>query len=354
MNHLFSPLTLRGVTFKNRLAVSPMQQYSSPDGMATDWHLVHLGSRAVGGAGLVMTEVVAVSAQGRLTPEDLGLWNDRFIGPLERITAFLKAQGAVPGIQIGHGGAKSSRTAFRYGNQPLAESAGGWPIVGASAVAPYGGMAVAQQLTLPQLRAVVADFGQAARRAAAAGFEVLEIHAGYGYLLHQFLSPLINGRADAYGGTWAHRTRLLREVVSEVRQYWPAHLPLFVRVSATDFAETGTDSWTLADTVALSVELGPLGVDLVTCVGGGFRWPPAPAPGHFVGFAEAVKRAGAVYAGAVGLITTAAQADAIIREDRADLVLVASEHLRDPYFALHAAQALGVTVPVPYQYQRAF
>ncbi|MBC8084728.1 MAG: hypothetical protein H7Z21_16135 [Hymenobacter sp.] len=200
----------------------------------------------------------------------------------------------------------------------------------------------------------MADFGQAARWAVAAGFEVLEIHAGYGYLLHQFLSPLVNTRTDEYGGSLDNRTRLLREVVTEVRRHWPDQLPLFVRLSATDFADDAPASWTLADTGQLSAELGQLGVDLVTSVGGGFQWPKAPSPGHFVPFAEAIKQRGAGRAGAVGLITTAARADAIIREGRADLVLVASEHLRDPYFALHAARELGVSVPIPYQYQRAY
>ncbi len=351
---LFSPLTVREVTFRNRVAVSPMCQYSSEEGLANDWHFVHLGSRAVGGAGLVIAEAAAVEARGRITPQDLGLYRDDHVEPLRRIVRFIQQQGAVAGIQIAHAGRKASTAAPWEGGDPVDESQGGWrPIVAPSPLPFAPGYPTPQALDESGIREVVAAFGASARRALEAGFQVVEIHAAHGYLLHEFLSPLSNQRTDAYGGGFEGRTRLLGEVVQAVRQAWPERLPLFVRVSATDWVEGG---WDPDQSVALARQLKPLGVDLIDCSSGG-AVPNAKVPvgpGYQVPLAERVRREAGILTGAVGMITQAQQAEQILQNGQADLILLARELLRDPYWPLRAAYELGFAAPVPVQYARAW
>lgn len=352
MPSLFDALQIRGLQLRNRVFVSPMCQYSSDDGFASDWHLVHLGSRAVGGAGLVLTEATAVTPEGRITPQDLGLWKDEHVEPLARIVRFVRGQGSHAGVQLAHAGRKASTYRpwdGKPGSVPLAE--GGWTAAAPSAVA-FEGYAVPEALTEQGIRGVVQAFAAAARRAAAAGFEVIELHAAHGYLLHQFLSPLSNRRSDRYGGSFENRTRLVREVVEAVRREWPERLPLFVRLSATDWVEGG---WDIEQSVELARALGPLGVDLVDCSSGGLvAYAKIPvAPGYHVPFAERIRREAAVKTGAVGLITTAAQAEQILRDGQADAVLLAREMLRDPYWPMHAARELGQGASWPAQYLRA-
>ncbi len=349
---LFEPLALRGITLRNRIAVSPMCQYSSVDGFADDWHLVHLGSRAVGGAALVLTEAAGVSAVGRISPGDLGLYLDAHVEMLARIVRFVERQGAVAGIQLAHAGRKGSTARPWDGGAMVAIADGGWVPVAPSAIAFSDKYPMPAALDDAGLRATVADFAAAARRARAAGFRVIEIHAAHGYLLNEFLSPLSNRRTDRYGGTFENRTRLVREIVEAIRRDWPDELPLFIRISATDYAEGG---WTVEDSIALARLLAPLGVDLVDCSSGGLvpgvKIPVGP--GYQVPFAARVKREAGVRTGAVGMITEAKQAEAIVGDGQADLVLLARQLLRDPYWPLHAADALGVDVPWPRQYDRA-
>jgi len=349
---LFSPLPLRAVTLRNRIAVSPMCQYSAVDGRANDWHLVHLGARATGGAGLVAFEATAVEARGRISPADLGLWEDGQIEPLARVVRFVEAQGAVAALQIAHAGRKAGVRPPWEGGAPVPAEAGGWTPVAPSAV-PFGeGYATPTALDAEGIAGIVGAFAAAARRALAAGFRALEVHAAHGYLLHQFLSPLANRRTDAYGGSFQGRTRLVREVVAAIRAAWPERLPLLVRVSATDWAPGG---WTADETVELARGLAPLGVDLVDVSSGGLV-PTAqvPAgPGYQAGFAERIRREAGIATGAVGMITTPEQADHVIRSGQADLVLLAREMLRDPHFPLRAARALGQDGPWPKQYLRA-
>ncbi|TGE21209.1 NADH:flavin oxidoreductase/NADH oxidase [Hymenobacter aquaticus] len=352
MSSLFSPFTLRGVTFKNRITVSPMCMYSSTDGFANDWHLVHLGSRAVGGAGLIITEAAAVAPEGRITPDDLGIWKDEHLPELRRITAFLRAHGAVPGIQLAHAGRKASTYTSWKGSGVVPEAEGGWPTVAPSAVPFHAGQPAPIELNQEGIDKVIADFRAATVRALAAGFQVLELHAAHGYLLHEFLSPLSNARTDAYGGSFENRSRLLLQVVEATRAAWPAEYPLFVRLSATDWTEGG---WTAADSVALAIILKDKGVDLIDCSTGG-NVPAATIPvepGYQVPFAEQIRREAGIPTGAVGIITQAAQAEAIVASGQADLVLLAREMLRDPNFPLHAAKELGVDVVWPDQYARA-
>ncbi|WP_073105985.1 NADH:flavin oxidoreductase/NADH oxidase [Hymenobacter daecheongensis] len=352
MSNLFTPLALRGITLKNRIVVSPMCMYSSHNGFANDWHLVHLGSRAVGGAGLIITEAAAVSPEGRITPDDLGLWQDAHIEGLQRITTFLRAQGAVAGIQLAHAGRKASTYTSWKGEGVVPETAGGWQTVAPSAVPFAANYTTPLALDAAGLQKVVADFRAAAVRALAAGFQVVEIHAAHGYLLHEFLSPLSNQRIDAYGGSFENRSRLLLEVVAATRAVWPAELPLLVRISATDWTEGG---WTDDDSVALARLLKSNGVDLIDCSSGG-NVPTAAIPVgplYQVPLAEKVKQEAQILTGAVGLITTAAEAEAIISRGQADVVLLAREELRDPYFPLRAAQALQADVAWPDQYARA-
>ena len=352
MSALFQTLRLREVTLRNRIAVSPMCQYSSRDGMPTDWHLVHLGSRAVGGAGLVIAEASAVSPEGRISPDDTGLWSDAHAKAWAPIARFVEAQGAVPGIQLAHAGRKASTDAPWRGGRPLGEGAGGWRPVAPSPRPFAEGHPVPRELSSDDIEAVVGAFRDAARRAADAGFLVVEIHMAHGYLLHQFLSPLTNGRADAYGGPLENRMRLPLEAARAVREAFPVERPVFARVSATDWVEGG---WDLEQSVAFARRLREAGVDLVDCSSGG-TVPDARvplAPGYQVPFAAAIRERAGTPTGAVGLLTEPAQADAVVAEGKADIVLLARQMLRDPYWPLHAAVALGDEAPWPVQYLRA-
>lgn len=330
-----------------------MCQYSCEDGLATDWHLVHLGSRAVGGAALVFAEATAVTADGRISPVDLGIWKDEHAAPLARAARFIKSQGAVPGIQIAHAGRKASTGAPWLGGKPLGREQGGWsPIYAPSAVAFNEGYQTPAELSISEISGIVDAFVQAAKRALTAGFEVIEIHSAHGYLGNEFLSPLSNRRTDEYGGSFENRTRFTREVVEAVRRVWPVRLPLFLRISACDWVEGG---WTIEDSVALAKMVRPLGVDLMDCSSGGLV-PYAKIPvgaGYQVPFAEAVRRGANIASGAVGMITDAMQADQIIRNGQADFVIMAREFLRDPYWPLHAAAALHQEIGWPKQYERA-
>jgi 2,4-dienoyl-CoA reductase-like NADH-dependent reductase (Old Yellow Enzyme family) len=350
---LFEPLTVGDITLRNRIAVSPMCEYSAEDGVPNDWHLVHLGSRAVGGAGLVFTEATAISAQGRISPGDTGIWNEAQRAAWARITAFITAQGAVPGIQLAHAGRKASTDLPWRGGKPIDAEQGGWTPDAPSALAFVPDQPVPQALDAAGIAQVVADFRAAAVRAREAGFRIIEIHAAHGYLLHEFLSPLVNQRDDAYGGSLANRARALREVVAAIRQVWPKPAPLFVRVSATDWADGG---WDIDECVELARWLKQDGVDLIdTSSGGAVPHAKVPtSPGYQVPFAARIRRDAGIATGAVGLITDAKQANAIIENGEADLVLLAREMLRDPYFPRRAAQELGVKIGAPEQYQRAW
>jgi 2,4-dienoyl-CoA reductase-like NADH-dependent reductase (Old Yellow Enzyme family) len=352
MSQLFSPLRLRDVTFRNRVFVSPMCQYSAEGGMPTDWHLVHLGSRAVGAAALVMVEATAVSPEGRISPWDTGIWSDAHAGAFARIAAFIRSQGAVAGIQLAHAGRKASTDAPWRGGKPLAPEAGGWQPLGPSPLPFDEGHPVPREMTTGDIEKVVIDFVAAAKRAAAAGFEVVEIHAAHGYLLHEFLSPLSNRRADSFGGSLANRARLALRVAAEVRVALPERLPLFVRLSATDYAPGG---WDLQQSIDVSVGFKHAGVDLVDCSSGGNvpRVTIPLEPGYQVPFAAAIRRETGIATGAVGLISDPEHAEHIIANGQADAVLLARAFLRDPYWPLHAADALAVDVPWPAQYARA-
>lgn len=350
---LYQPLTLRRVTMRNRIGVSPMCEYSSEDGYANDWHLVHLGSRAVGGAGLVLTEATAVTADGRISPFDLGIYRDAHVEMLSRITRFITAQGAVPGVQLAHAGRKASSDAPWRGGTPLAPEQAGWAPIWAPSALPFGDRSpTPQALDAAGIRNIVASFRDAAARALEAGFQVIELHGAHGYLLHEFLSPLSNHREDEYGGSFENRVRLFVEVTEAVRTVWPESLPLLARFSGTDWVPGG---WDLEDSIALARRLAPLGVDLVDCSSGGLvpgaRIPVGP--GYQVAIAERIRREAGIATAAVGLITDASQADAIIRGGQADMVFLARQLLRDPYWPLHAAKSLGARVTWPAQYQRA-
>jgi 2,4-dienoyl-CoA reductase-like NADH-dependent reductase (Old Yellow Enzyme family) len=352
--HLFSPISFRGITLPNRIAVSPMCEYSSVDGFANDWHLVHLGSRAVGGAGLVLTEATAVLPEGRITPNDLGLWKDEHIAPLARIVNFLHQQGARAGIQLAHAGRKASMSRPWDGPEHLlAPEEGGWSNVAApSAVAFADHYAQPHELSLAGIEQVKQAFTAAACRALAAGFDLVEIHAAHGYLLHEFLSPLANHRTDDYGGSFENRIRLLVETADAIRGVWPQQLPLFVRISASDWVDGG---WDMEQSVALAKVLKQHGVDLVDCSSGGIAANAkiVTGPGYQVPFAERVRAEADIPTDAVGMITEPAQADQIIRAGQADLVLLAREFLRDPYWPLHAAEELQAEITWPPQYLRA-
>jgi 2,4-dienoyl-CoA reductase-like NADH-dependent reductase (Old Yellow Enzyme family) len=352
MAQLFDPISIRGVNFKNRIAVSPMCQYSARDGFANDWHLVHLGSRAIGGAALVVAEATAVEARGRISPNDLGLWQDAHIEPLARIVRFLEEHGAVPGIQIAHAGRKAATGRPWEGGKPLTDEAGGWDVVGASAIPFDAAYRVPHELSPAEIADVRAQFCATAKRALQAGFRYLELHAAHGYLLHSFLSPLSNQRSDAYGGTLENRARFLLETVRELRAIWPRDRVLGVRLSCTDWVPGG---WTLEDTLQLAPLLEREDIDLIDCSAGGSAAHAIipTGPGYQVGFAEAVKRATKLHVAAVGLITEAKQANAIIAENKADFVFLARQFLRDPYFAINAARELGHKPVLPPQYGRA-
>jgi len=351
---LFTPFRQRDIEMRNRLMVSPMCQYSCINGHATDWHLVHLGSRAVGGAGAVMAEAAAVVSEGRISPADLGVWRDEHTAPLARVFRFLKEQGAVPAIQLAHAGRKASTAPPWTGGGPVGPDKGGWDdLVSASALPFADGHPTPTALDQAGIDRVVKAFATAAARMLDAGAEIIEIHAAHGYLLHQFLSPLSNRRKDGYGGSYDNRTRLVKETVAAVREVWPDRLPLYLRISATDWVEGG---WNVEESVDLSREVGKMGVDLIDCSSGG-AVPDAVipvAPGFQVPFAERIRKDAGIATGAVGLITEAAQADAIVREGQADVVLMARELLRRPQWPLHAALELGETPPMPRQYERGF
>jgi 2,4-dienoyl-CoA reductase-like NADH-dependent reductase (Old Yellow Enzyme family) len=354
--HLFQPLTVRSVKLRNRIGVSPMCQYSAEDGVANDWHYVHLGSRAVGGAGLVITEATAVTPEGRITPGCLGLWSEKHVEPLARIANFIKLQGAVAGIQVAHAGRKASAAVPWKGGAHLSAAQGGWQTIGPSAI-PFGADLgkVPRAMTTEDIVRAQNDFVAVANRALTAGFEWLELHAAHGYLFHQFLSPLTNQRTDQYGGSFENRIRLLLDTTRAVRQVWPDKLPLAVRISATDWKEGG---WDIDQSIALAKLLKPEGVDLVDCSSGGLV-PDAkiPAkPGYQVPFAEKIRQGANIATAAVGFITEPKQADLIIREGQADMVLLARQMLVEPYWPLHAAKVLGQKdkLPPPNQYARAW
>lgn len=356
MADLFAPWTVKSVTLRNRIGVSPMCQYSSEDGVANDWHMVHLGSRAAGGASLVIAEATAVSPEGRITPGDAGIWGEQHIGPIARINRYIKSQGAVPGIQIAHAGRKASAALPWNGGAHLADSAGGWPMLAPSAVAWGDDLdKVPHAMTTEDIARVQKQFAAAAARALTAGCEWLEVHSAHGYLLHEFLSPLSNRRTDVYGGSFDNRVRFLLETVREVRAIWPERLPLAVRLSCTDWIEGG---WDLDQSVELSRRLRSEGIDLIDCSSGGSS-PSAKvpvAPLYQLPFAERIRREAGIATAAVGMITRADEANAIIAAGQADLVLIARAFLRDPYWALHAARELGKLdlLKPPVQYRRAF
>ena len=350
---LFDPLTLRSVTLRNRIGVSPMCEYSSTDGFANDWHLVHLGSRAVGGAGLVLTEATAVEARGRISPNDLGIWNDEHVEALARVTRFVRDHGAIAGIQLAHAGRKGSTTRPWDGGKPISPDGGGWRPVAPSAEPFDAGDPVPEALSEAGIGGVIASFAAAASRALDAGFQVIEIHAAHGYLIHEFLSPVANHRTDQWGGSFENRVRLLIEVVDAVRGVWPDSLPLFARISATDWL--GGDAWDIGQSVALARLLRARGVDLIDCSSGGIapRVKIDAGPGYQTPFAARIRADAEIATAAIGMITTASQAEHVLRTGQADMVLLARELLRDPYWPLHAAKELGVKVPWPVQYERA-
>lgn len=356
MPDLFSPLVFKSVTLRNRIGVSPMCQYSSQDGMATDWHFVHLGSRATGGAAQVMCEATAVSAEGRITPGDAGLWTEQHIEPLARINRYIKSQGAVPGIQLAHAGRKASAALPWNGGAHLADDGGGWPIMGPSAVAWGEDLdKVPRAMTTEDIARVQKEFAAAAARALSAGYEWLELHAAHGYLLHSFLSPLSNRRTDGYGGSFDNRVRFVLETARALRVVWPDRLPFTVRLSCTDWVEGG---WDIEQSVELSRRLKAEGADLIDCSSGG-NVPGAKipvGPDYQVPFAERIRREAGIASAAVGMITRPDQANAIIAGGRADMVYLARAFLRDPYWALHAARDLGKLdlLKPPVQYGRAF
>jgi 2,4-dienoyl-CoA reductase-like NADH-dependent reductase (Old Yellow Enzyme family) len=350
---LFDPLRIRDLTFANRVFVSPMCEYSSVDGFANEWHFVHLGSRAVGGAGLVITEATAVLPEGRISPQDLGIWSDAHIEQIARISRFIHAQGSVAGMQLAHAGRKASTRRPWDGQGRLTEAEGGWSKVVAPSALPFAdNYPMPQALTHDGIREVVAAFAASARRAWEAGIRVIEIHAAHGYLIHEFLSPLSNQRDDEYGGSFDNRTRLLREVIDAVRAVWPARAPLFVRISATDWVDGG---WDIEQSIALARVLKTLGVDLIDCSSGGnVSHAKIPlGPGYQTPFAERIRRDAGILTGAVGMITSPAQAQHIVTSGQADAVIMARELLRDPYWPLRAARELNQPVAWPAQYLRA-
>lgn len=352
MAHLFDSLKLRDVVFSNRIGIPPMCQYSAQEGFATDWHVIHYGSRAVGGAALMILEATAVTPEGRISPGDLGIWSDQHIAPLARIVDFARGQNCVAAVQLAHAGRKASVGRGWQAQQTLGIDEGGWPIVAPSAIPFAKDYAEPRELGKAEIEHVVNQFTAATKRACAAGFQAIEIHAAHGYLLHQFLSPLSNRRTDSYGGSFENRTRMVREVVEAVRGAWPERFPLFIRLSATDWVEGG---WNIDETVALCERLSGLGVDLIDVSSGGVvanAIIPA-GPGFQTDFSARIRREANVATAAVGLITAPEQADHIIRSGQADMVLIGRAILRNPYWPLNAAIALGQKVAWPQQYLRA-
>jgi len=353
MTHLFDRLGIRDITFANRVFVSPMCEYSSTDGFSNDWHLVHLGSRAVGGAGLVLTEATAVLPEGRISPQDLGIWKDDHIEPLARIVRFIHEQGSAAGMQLAHAGRKASTYAPGKGHGRIPEGEGGWNnVVAPSALRFTEGYPMPQALSIDGIQNIVSAFAAAARRACEAGFRVIEIHAAHGYLIHEFLSAISNQRTDAYGGSFENRTRILREIVAAVRDSWPERAPLFVRISATEWIDGG---WDIQQSVELARQLKELGADLIDCSSGGnVAHAKIPVgPGYQTQFAEQIRREAGILTGAVGMITSPVQAEHIMVTGQADAVVIAREFLREPYWPLRAARELGQAISWPVQYLRA-
>lgn len=352
MSKLFSPLTIRDITLRNRTAMPPMCQYTAADGFANDFHLVHYGARALGGTGLIIQEATAVAPEGRITPGDLGLWDDRHVAKLKEITGFLEKNGAVPGVQLAHAGRKAGCATPWHGGKQLGQDEGGWQAVAPSAVAFEESERNPAALDEKGVGKVAGDFKKAAERALEAGYKLIEIHAAHGYLIHEFLSPLANHRTDNYGGSFENRTRLLLEIVAAIRSAWPEQLPLFVRLSATDYVEGG---WNVEETVKLSAVLKTNGVDLIDSSSGGMvPYAKVPfGPGYQVQFAERIRKEAGIMTGAVGLLTDARQAEEILEKGQADIVLFGRQLLRDPHFPLHAARALGDDIEWPKQYLRA-
>jgi len=352
MANLFSPLKIKNIELKNRIVVSPMCEYSSEDGFANDWHLVHLGSRAVGGAALIFTEATAVSPEGRISPEDLGIWKDEHIPFLKRITEFIEKQGSIPGMQLAHAGRKASMTSPWMGNKIVNNENGGWDTLSPSPLAFNDKYKTPKELTIPEIKKIAQDFQDAAVRAKKAGFKVLELHGAHGYLINEFLSPVSNIRNDEYGGSFENRIRFLLEVIENVRKVWTEENPLFLRISATEWVAGG---WTENDSIKLAETVRTKGIDLIDCSTGG-NIPNVKItlkPLYQVSFAELIKRDTGILTGAVGLITTPQEADSIIEENKADLVFMAREFLRNPYFPLSAATELGADIKWPVQYERA-
>lgn len=348
---LFKPIALRSIQLKNRIVVSPMCQYSAEDGFANDWHLVHLGSRAVGGAGLVFTEAAAVSPEGRISPGDLGIWKDDHIEMLKRIASFIEKQGAVPGMQLAHAGRKASHHSPWQGGKALTAAEGAWQTLAPSAI-PYKEEEPApKEMDQSDIDKLISDFQSAAVRAMKAGFKIIEIHAAHGYLLNEFMSPLSNHRTDEYGGSFENRIRIVLQLIHAIREVWNEELPLFIRISSADWVEGG---WTGEDSVKFASAIKDKGVDLIDCSSGGNsplqKIPVAPL--YQVLFAEQIKKQTGMLTGAVGLITNAQEAEQILSKQQADLIILARQLLRDPYFPLHAAKELGVDVPWPVQYER--
>jgi len=352
MSKLHSPLQIRDITLKNRIAVSPMCMYGAVEGYASDFHMVHYGARALGGTGLIIQEATAIAPEGRITPGDLGLWEDKHIAKLQPVVKFIHDHGSVAGIQLAHAGRKASCALPWHGGKQLKLNDGGWKTVSASGIPYYTDDDAPQSLDADGIKKVIADFRTAAQRAARAGYKVLEIHAAHGYLIHQFLSPLCNNRTDSYGGSFDNRIRLLLEIVEAIKSIWPDDLPLFVRLSATDYIEGG---WDIDQTVKLSSILKNKGVDLIdTSSGAMVPYAKIPfGPGYQVAFADRIKRDAGIMTGAVGMITEAKQAEEILSMAHANLILIARASLRDPHFALHTAYDLEDDVEWPLQYLKA-
>ena len=352
MSALFQPLRIRGLELKNRIVVSPMCQYSCINGFANDWHLVHLGARAVGGAALVIQEATAVTPEGRITPNDLGIWQDDHLPMLKRITSFIESQGSIPGIQLAHAGRKASHHSPWKGGEALDAEEGAWTTLAPSAIAFKEGEPAPHEMTIDEIRQCIDDFRRAAERALDAGYKVIELHGAHGYLLHEFVSPLSNQRTDEYGGSFENRIRFVKELAIAVREIMPDNLPLWVRISATDWVEGG---WSETESVELAKELKGVGVDLIDCsTGGNITGVKIPlVPMYQTPFAEKIRKEAGIMTGAVGLINTPQEAESIIAEGRADVVLLARELLRDPHFPLRAAHELGDDIQWPVQYERA-
>ncbi len=352
MPQLFTPLKIKGIEFRNRIVVSPMCQYSSTDGFANDWHFVHLGSRAVGGAALIFTEATAVSPEGRISPHDLGIWKDEHIEMLQKITGFIHEHGSIAGMQLAHAGRKASKTEPWNNDKLIPIEEGGWKTVAPSPIPFSESSDVPEELSIDEIQKIIADFKAATLRAIKAGFKVIEIHGAHGYLINEFLSPLSNKRTDEYGGSFENRIRFLLEIIAAIRSVWTEERPLFLRISASDWTDGG---WTIEDSIELGKIVKEKGIDLIDCSSGGVASGvkiPA-APNYQVPFSEAVRKGSGILTGTVGIIVKSDQAEAILAEGKADMIFMAREMLRDPYFPLRAAKELGYDIKWPLQYERA-